>query len=138
MDHTSFIPCWKKALGSVCFRRLIRSKIVFSSKPSDILELTCLFSRAQVAAMADAVRASRMETQRMCVRSQNIWSSSFEEVNPEASLPLECVQLRTVLGRVQAFQLSHSIKNNMLTQLKVKHRKLRSRRFELFITGRST
>jgi len=77
------------------------------------------------------VRPSEGETQRILERSYNIWSSYTKDANLEFGLPLECVQLQSMLRKVPSFPTSH-------INLKLERSESRNDRSELFISGVST
>lgn len=74
----------------------------------------------------------------MLARSRRIWASYTNEANSAIGLPLECVQLQNILGRVPAFPTQTSIVNGNATQLKLEHRISTTYTSKVRISGRST
>jgi len=85
--------------------------------------------------LADAIRASKIDNQRMLARSHKIWSSYSKDTNFQNGLPLYYSQLRNILGRVPAYLANDFIELCGRLQLRLEQRS--SKELELYISGHS-
>lgn len=101
------------------------------------MDIEPLIANRQPGALEDVVRPSREEIQRVLERSHDVWSSCAQNADSELGLPLECIQLQSMLGKVPSFPTALINNHGKALDLNLEHRES-SNNVSLFMSGVST
>lgn len=111
------------------------SRCVLASE--SLLDTEPLIANRKPGALEDAVRPNRNETQSVLERSHDVWSSCAQNADSELRLPLEYIQLQSMLSKVPSFPTALINDDGKVLDLKLEHWESRNNA-SLFMSGVST